>query len=30
MSACAAELHLKDTNERILAVIEKLLNKAKK
>lgn len=30
MSACAAELHLKDTNERILAVVEKLLNKTKK
>lgn len=30
MSACAAELHLKDTNERILAVVEKLMKKAKK
>lgn len=27
MSACAEKLHLKDTNERILAVIEKLLSK---
>lgn len=27
MSACAEKLHLKDTNERILAVIEKLISK---
>lgn len=27
MSACAEKLHLKDTNERILAVIEKLIGK---
>lgn len=27
MSECAAKLHLKDTNERILAVVEKLLAK---
>lgn len=30
MSACAAELHLRDTNERILAVVEKLLKKSSK
>jgi len=27
MSECAAKLHLRDTNERILAVVEKLLAK---
>lgn len=27
MSACAAKLHLNDTNERILAVVEKLIGK---